>query len=136
MLIALDSNVFIAALAGSEPHSRQAQQLIRDVAAGKHKAIASSIIYGEVLGLANREEADIERFFAAIPHLVTIPADDGICLAAAQLRRRGGGKLKLPDALHIATALMAGAEVFITNDKSLSRQAQKLVPAKSLAEVQ
>ncbi|MGH7195214.1 MAG: type II toxin-antitoxin system VapC family toxin [Candidatus Saccharimonadales bacterium] len=135
MRLALDSNVLIAALAGHEKHSLVAQQLVRDIAGGKHQAIASSIAYGEVLGIASKSanELDVQNFFFHIQHFATIAADDDICLKAGQLRRRYGNRLKLPDALHVATALSAGVDVFITNDLSLAKFAQKLLPTKSLA---
>jgi len=56
MLIALDSNVFIAALSPKEDHSPAAQQLVRDIAGAKHQAIASSIVYGEVIGLTKETQ--------------------------------------------------------------------------------
>jgi len=135
MLIALDSNVFIAALSGNEEHSLAAQQLLREVAAGKHRAVASSIVYGEILSVSTGR-VDLEGFFASVERLVTIPADDGVCLQAGQLRQAHGGKLKLPDAMHAATALLANADIFVTNDKQLASVTQKIVPTKSLADWQ
>lgn len=134
MRIALDSNVLIAALVSHETTSQQAQRLILDLIAGKHRAVASSIIYGEVIGISVARLDDLENFFGSLRNMVTIPADDGTCLAAAEFRRKHGNALKLPDALHIATAQLSGAEVFITNDKKLAQVARKLVPTKTLAD--
>lgn len=145
MLIALDSNVFIAALSQNEEHSEIAQKLIRDINSGKHTALASSIVYGEVLSTStstststsiiyrHKSELDLEGFFAHIDNLSTIPADDDINLKAGQLRIQYGSQLKLPDALHIATALLANADMFITNDVALAKIAKKLLPAKGLS---
>jgi predicted nucleic acid-binding protein len=135
MLLALDSNVFIAALTGNEPHSQAAQQLIRNIAADRHRAVASSMVFGEILGISTGKNGpDLDSFFSSIKHLSTVPADDGICLGAAQLRKRHGAKLRLPDALHLVTAMFAGADVFITNDKVLAKTARALLPTKTLAD--
>jgi predicted nucleic acid-binding protein len=135
MVIALDSNVFIAALSPNEQHSSNAQKLIRDVANSKHKALASSIIYGEVLSVSTNDQAlDLEDFFSHIDNLVTIPATDSICLRAGELRLEYGSKLKLPDAMHLATALISSIDLFITNDEILAKVAQKLIPIKLLSE--
>jgi len=135
MLIAIDSNVFIAALSPNEEHSPNAQRLIRDVASGKHTAVASSIIYGEVLGISNANHSqDIEGFFSRIENLETLAVDDDICIKAGKLRRDHGSRLKLPDAIHLATALIANANLLITNDVVMAKVAQKLLPTKLLSE--
>jgi predicted nucleic acid-binding protein len=135
MLIAIDSNVFIAALSSNEEHSPNAQQLIRDIAVGKHTAVASSIVYGEVLGISNANRSqDMEDFFSHIDNLATLPVDDDICITAGKLRRDHGSKLKLPDAIHLATALSTNANLLITNDIVLAKVAQKLLPTKLLSE--
>ena len=88
------------------------------------------------LGLSiptGKDDLDVESFFSSIGHLSTIAADDAICLEAGRLRKRYGNKLKLPDALHLATALASGVDVFITNDDALARVAGGLLPAKTLA---
>lgn len=134
-VVALDSNVFIAALSATETSSLVAQKLIRDVSKGVHSAVASSIVLGEVLMLASAsQDLDLEAFFACITNLLTIPADDTICLKAADLRRQYGKKLKLPDALHLATALLTSADVFITNDFVLAKVTTKLIATKLLSD--
>ena len=136
MLIALDSNVFIAALSQNEEYSSIAQQLIRDIAQGKHRAITSSIAYGEILSVStsNENNLDLESFFVHIENLSTIPAGDDICLKAGQLRKQYGPKLKLPDALHTATAMSVSVDMFITNDITLSKITKELLPTTLLAE--
>jgi predicted nucleic acid-binding protein len=135
MVIALDSNVFIAALSPHEQHSINAQQLIRDVTSGKHKAIASSILYGEVLSVSNSSEhVDLEDFLSHVKNLFTFSASDSICLKAGELRLEYGPKLKLPDAIHLSTALSSEVDLFVTNDEILAKVAQKLIPIKLLSE--
>lgn len=134
-VVALDSNVFIAALSTNELHTKVAQQLIRDIAMGLHSAVASSIALGEVLIVSDTShDLNLETFFSRITNLATIPADDTICLKAADLRRQYGTKLKLPDALHLATAFIANADMFITNDVVLAKVATKLIATKLLSD--
>ena len=134
-VVALDSNVFIAALSAAELHSAVAQQLVRDIAKGAHTAVASSIALGEVLIVSNaNQDLNLETFFSRITNLATIPAEDAICLKAAELRRCYGNKLKLPDALHVATAILANADMFITNDVSLAKVSAKLIATKLLSD--
>ena len=136
MTVALDSNVFIGALSTKEEHSSNAQQLIRDIASGKHRAIASSIVYGEVYSVSvSSNSVDLEGFFSQIINLATIPADDSICKTAGELRLKFGPILKLPDAMHLATALSNNANLFITNDEKLAKVAQKLIPTKLLSQL-
>jgi len=137
MLIALDSNILIAALSPHEEHSTRAQQLIKDIASNRYQAVVSSIAYGEILSFSTQQVAralDLGSFLRQIKNCATIAADDTICLAAGELRRTYGGKLKLPDALHLATALNQKADLFITNDFKLAKVAESIVATKTLGE--
>ena len=51
--------------------------------------------------------------------VTTLMFDNDIALKAAQLRAEYG--IKTPDAIQIATAIIANADAFITNDKSLEK---------------
>lgn len=137
MLVALDSNVFIASLSPKENHSPAAQQLARDIASAKHQAFASSIVYGEVIGVAKETQPsilDLPSFFLSFRNLETVPADDNICAKAGKLRQAYGTKLRLADAIHLATALEQNADFFITNDLALAKIAKGIVPTKILAD--
>jgi predicted nucleic acid-binding protein len=56
--------------------------------------------------------------FRNFPHLSVVPVTDDIAERAAFLR--ASQNLKTPDALQLATALLSGANFFLTNDQSLS----------------
>jgi predicted nucleic acid-binding protein len=134
MLIGLDSDVLIASLSPHEAHSEIAQTIITQIAQGKHKGVVSSLTYGEVLSLNTGRSAkplDLEVFFAKF-NLKTIAADNRLCQAAGGLRREYG--MKLPDAIHLATALDQKVDVFVTNDSSLLKIAKRLLPTKTLGE--
>ena len=136
MLVALDSNIFIAALSSKEKHSLNAQKLLRDISSRKNQATASSIVYGEIYSIhLSDQPLDLVDFFSHIDNLATVVADDNICLKAGELRLKYGHKLKLPDAMHLATALITKAELFITNDELLAKISQNLIPTKTLAQL-
>jgi predicted nucleic acid-binding protein len=135
MLIALDSDVFIAALSPHEEHSLIAQQLVRDIASGKYKAVSSSLIYGEVLSVGTgKQPIDLDDFVEQIRNLSTTACDDDVCLKAGNLRLKHGTSLRLPDALHLVTAIKNKADLFITNDERLAKKATEHIPTKLLSE--
>lgn len=55
------------------------------------------------------------------PNVLTLPTDSTIAHRAAELRARFN--LRTPDAIQLATALVAQADVFITNDERLKNVA-------------
>lgn len=136
MLICLDSNVFIAALSSDETHSDTAQQIILALQANQLQVVYSTIVLGEVLGGSTwtADRLYIDDFFASLENTELVPVTAAVARQAGILRLSAGSKLKLPDAIHLATALDQKADVFITNDGRLAKIAQPFVPTKTLAE--
>lgn len=66
-------------------------------------------------GLTPDQEAVLTRFFAAVPVIGLL---DTVKETAIQLRR--GQRIKVPDAIIAATAIVCGA-VLLTNDQGLTR---------------
>ncbi|RMF87575.1 MAG: type II toxin-antitoxin system VapC family toxin, partial [Nitrospirae bacterium] len=62
---------------------------------------------------------EYRRWLAAFPNLEVVPVGVEIAETAARLRARHG--IRTPDALHLATALVAGADAFVTADTRLRR---------------
>lgn len=107
--------------------------------------IFSEISYGNILGISSyltllevlikpikegaREIANEYRdLLLGNVFLRMFPLDDRVAEKAAELRAKydgNGFKLKTPDAIQIATGLLNGAEVFLTNDISL-KQVQEI----------
>ena len=52
-------------------------------------------------------------------NILTINLNTTIAIKAAELRATHN--LKTPDALHLATAIVSGADAFLTNDKGFKR---------------
>lgn len=120
MLVALDSNVFIAFLSQDDEFYQPALSIIKRIDTGKLQAVCSAIVYGEVVYTATKESAiaEVGNFFDRLTHCANVPADKKVCVKAAELRIKYPS-LKLPDAIHLATAILAKADIFVTADKPL-----------------
>ena len=88
------------------------------------RAVTSTITLVEVctLPLKQNKPQLVQTYSNALlnsPRVSTLPVDAAIAQRAAELRAKHN--LRTPDAIQIATALVARAGVFITNDVSLKR---------------
>jgi predicted nucleic acid-binding protein len=118
--VALDADVVIAFLdAGDDQHERAVDLLRPWLGAGADIVMGASV-YAEVMvrPLARGAGARVDEFIDAIGATV-FSIDREIARRAAVLRARHRS-LRLPDALSLATALMADAEL-ITLDQRLHR---------------
>lgn len=127
--IALDSNVLIYHLEGLQPYAELTTALIARLASGELQAGISAVSVVELLVGPHRQGARrkvqaAREFVEELPNTVIVPVDLVVADAAAPLRARG---LRMPDALILASALVAGADAVLTNDRRLkSPQAGKL----------
>lgn len=62
--------------------------------------------------------ADYQRFFASAA-VQMLPLTTAVCDRAAEVRVASLLKIKLPDALHLAAAIVHGCGSFLTNDAQL-----------------
>jgi predicted nucleic acid-binding protein len=95
--------------------------------AGDLNAIASPITLAECLVMPYQKgQKRLAEAFTALllqsNSVQFVPLDQWIADKAAQVRARYN--LTLPDALQIATALVAGCDAFLTNDITLKRVAE------------
>ena len=65
--------------------------------------------------LADEYRLVLENF----PHLEVIPVDAGVADLASAIRAKY--KLRVPDAIQLATSILKGAQAFVTNDESLKK---------------
>jgi predicted nucleic acid-binding protein len=122
--VALDADVVIAFLdAGDDQHERAVDLLRPCLGAGAQIVIGASV-YAEVMvrPLARGTGAKVDEFLDAIGATV-LAIDRELARRAAGLRMRHRS-LRLPDALSLATALMAGADL-VTLDQRLRRVARR-----------
>lgn len=121
--VALDADVVIAFLdAGDDQHERAVDLLRPRLAAGAEIVIGASV-YAEVMvrPLASGTGARVDEFIDAVGATV-LAIDRELARRAAGLRAQHRS-LRLPDALSLATALMADADL-VTLDQRLRRVAR------------
>jgi len=64
--------------------------------------------------------ANYQRFFAS-PAVQMLPLTVAVCERAAEVRVASAMRFELPDALHLAAAIVHGCGLFLTNDARLAR---------------
>jgi predicted nucleic acid-binding protein len=91
---------------------------------GGVRVITSAMTLAEVLVKPYRYKQwtlaeKYELIFEGTPELTLLPVDTGISRLAAKLR--AAYTLLTPDAIHMATAMVHGAEFFLTNDSDFQK---------------
>lgn len=123
-IVGLDSMVLIYWLADDERYAPLVAPLFRAWREQGGRVVTSTLAVTETLVGPYRlgESDDAERarlYLTSLPFLTFEPVTIEIADRAAELRGRRG--LRTPDAIHAATALAAGAEAFLTNDRAFDR---------------
>lgn len=122
--IFLDSTVLIYHLEDIDPYAQLTEALFMQIATGSMEAVLSTVSITELLvkPLAEGQDDQVEtfeQFLFSIPHAALIPVSYPIARTAAQLRAQY--RMRTPDALLSATALMEKADLFISNDRTLRK---------------
>jgi predicted nucleic acid-binding protein len=114
---AFDADVLIYAAVPGHPLGEQVASLFRSIAPATPAGLGSVLLLPEVLGKPLRDgAADEVRVLAALlARLDLRPVDRATAELATALSSRY--RLKAADATHLATAVGAGADRFITNNK-------------------
>lgn len=116
----VDTNVVIAIIESSGALTPGQAAFIDDVDRGRNTAVTSELTLAECLvkPMADRNLETVAAYLAFLdgrPQLPVMPVSRAILLEAARLRAESG--IKLPDAIHIATASAVNCDVFLTNDR-------------------
>jgi predicted nucleic acid-binding protein len=118
-LTVLDAGVVIAILDASDAHHAAAVEAVTRAREGGDTLVLLASAYAECLVSPHRRGPEavavVDSFVDALPARVE-PASRAIAGAAAELRARHAGALRLPDALVVATALVLGADRLLTTD--------------------
>ncbi len=122
--ILLDTVIYIYFLEDDGARGEQAMALFRRIESGDITALASNLVFTELLVPLYRDkqvsEANrLSTLLANFPNMEFLPIDKTIAISAARLRARY--QLRTPDALHAATAISAGVDGMLTNDRQLER---------------
>ena len=118
--IVLDSSTVLAYLDGREVVSPAAAVVIDDfVATGRNKAVVSMVTVTEALVRPIRADSDtaivlVEAFLRHFPNLRLVPVSYDVAREAARIR--AATALRTPDATILATAIVGGAGIVVTND--------------------
>jgi predicted nucleic acid-binding protein len=113
---AFDSDVLIYAAAPDHPLGRRVRRLF-SAAQGRRVGIGSVVLLPEVLAkpLRNGTTAEIVEITKLLGRLELRPADAATAEIAASLAALH--RLRAVDAFHLATAVVAHADRFITNNR-------------------
>ncbi len=119
----LDTSAIIYSVERHEPYLTLLAPVWQHAEAGEFVITCSELAVAETLVRPIREgheelEAAFRAVFAA-PEVQLIPVTLFLWEDTARVRAETG--LKIPDALHAATALRAGCTLFITNDTDFRR---------------
>lgn len=132
---AVDTNLLIYFFDINSPWLEVSTNWLNQAESGQIKLIGSELLYAELMsysGLSKCQAELLEQDISKLP-ITYIPISKDILLTSAMLRRQNK-TMRTPDAIHVATALVTGANHFLTNDHQLLKQKIKgitLVPLTS-----
>lgn len=119
-LVGLDSNIFIYQLQGNPIFGPIVKNSIfSPLLKNQLSAVTSTITLTEVLSLQSplSQIEGMQELLLGISNLTFFDVSQEIAMKAAEIRR--DYKIRLPDAIQLATAKLAKAQAFITNDQRL-----------------
>ena len=120
MLVALDANVIVLALTGKPKLRLLARDWLNALEAQDAHIVTSALSQLECFVRPNRLANDSElalfrSFFAGV---VSVPIEDEVLNLASRIRARSRS-FRTPDAIHLATAQVIQADLFLTADRRL-----------------
>ena len=118
----LDVNVFIYALEAHPGYLRLVTEIFQAIDHGQISAVTSELSLAEALVKPCIDKRDdlqavYKSTIAPAPCLDVPPVSREILIESARVRAQSN--LRLPDAVHMATARLSGCQVFLTNDLSV-----------------
>lgn len=116
----LDANVWIYALEQFPSYSQPLADLFTSVQTGSLVIVTSELSLSEILvrpiAVGDTDKQEIyTQSIVRTKNVVAAPVERSILIGAAKIRAET--KLKLPDAIHAATAIATSCTTFLTNDK-------------------
>jgi predicted nucleic acid-binding protein len=121
--IYLDANVFISAYESRGPRSDSAWAILEAVEKGEFSAVSSELTLAEIMVGPIRDGDDklsshYHEMFRSGEHFLVAPIERDVLLEAAALRGVVGS-LRLPDAIHVATARLQECKFIVSDDRRL-----------------
>jgi len=105
----------------TESRYEMCRETLRRAADGQIEIVTSAFTLAEVCKRVSNDTApgvNLPAFFDQ-PYILTVPVDKLVGTRAQNLQLAGVGKLKPPDAVHLASALVHDVPVFHTFDRPL-----------------
>ena len=132
----LDASLFDYLLEDDPELETAVARVFRLAAAGRCRLVTSVLVLVELLAIPKRggEDRNADRYhelFRCSPNLTVLPVDLETVRAASDLRAAHG--IGVPQAVLVATAVRAGADGFMTEDRALDVISE--LPVMSLADV-
>lgn len=115
----LDAGVLIALLDATDPHHAAARACLEAAVSRRDDLALPASAFAELMVEPYRRGPAAVATAQAALEALTIqiePATQAVASAAAELRARHGRRFRLPDALVVATALVARADRVLTTD--------------------
>jgi predicted nucleic acid-binding protein len=121
----LDANILIYAMEGHDTYTPALARLLEAIENGSVKAITSELSLAEVLVGPMRDGDSVgcavfELLLEAGGPLKTVPIDRIVLRQSAEIR--SVSKPRLPDAIHLATAMLMQCAFFLTEDRRIPAQ--------------
>ncbi|MBI2326871.1 PIN domain-containing protein [Candidatus Curtissbacteria bacterium] len=124
--IALDSNIFIYALENKGRSGNASRKKLFEIKETNLQVFTSVLTLQEILvgvykeGLIRKVHAYL-NFISNSGNISIVDFTRNIAIKSAQIRAQYK-QIRTPDAIHLATALESGAEIFVTADRRLPRK--------------
>ena len=124
--VAVDGGLIIALFDASDAHHAWSVEQIQEIVTARHVIVISALTVAEVLvrpaqaGAADAVRADL---MSLRPRIVDVDAD--IAARAAELRA-SRSRLRLPDAIIVATALFVQCDYLVTTDQRMANAADDI----------
>lgn len=119
-LTVVDAGVLIGFMDEADAHHQAARAELTKVRdRGDRVVLPASAFAESLVGPARHgdESVNVVKELVARYPIEVIPLEEQIAEAAARLRGRHGARLRLPDALVVATAQVLEADVLLTTDR-------------------
>lgn len=122
--IYLDTNALIAVLEKTGELNAAQRKLVGEIDEGELEAVTSELTLAECLvkPIAEKDEPLIRNYLSLLAadsrFLHVSGVSRAVLLEAARIR--AGTGVKLPDAIHIATANISQCDAFVSNDRRLA----------------
>lgn len=118
----LDANILIYAMETADSRGMRARRCLQQIELGEVEGVTSELTLAEVLrgGNAARSEALSEGYLELLSSaspIGIVPVDRNVLISAARLQF--DRRIELPDAIHLATAIITGCALILTEDKEM-----------------